>query len=92
MKGRRMRSSRSPDIARPVSHVLAQEGQTPHERLSVRPEGNRAAFAEDAGTAVLAVGSTVGKAYEPPGWDVWAQFHPVYEAGDYDAVVDPTRP
>ena len=48
---------------------------------------NRTAFAEEAGTAVLAVGSTVGQAYEAGGWEVWAEFHPAYEAGDYDAVI-----
>ncbi len=54
----------------------------------VEPETNRTAFAEEAGTTVLAVGSTVGKAYEAGGWEVWAEFHPAYEAGEYQAVVD----
>jgi mannose-6-phosphate isomerase-like protein (cupin superfamily) len=57
----------------------------------VQPEGNRTAFAEEAGTTVLAVGSTVGQPYEVGGWEVWAEFHPAYEAGDYDAVVDHAR-
>ncbi|MFL5980660.1 MAG: TPR end-of-group domain-containing protein [Gaiellaceae bacterium] len=57
----------------------------------VRPQGNRTAFAEQPGTTVLAVGSTVGKPYEARGWEVWAEFHPAYEAGDYDAVVDRAR-
>ena len=30
----------------------------------VRPQGNRTAFADEPGTTVLAIGSTVGKAYE----------------------------
>jgi hypothetical protein len=59
--------------------------------LSVRPEGNRTAFAEEAGTTVLAVGSTVGQAYEAGGWEVWAEFHPAYEAGDYEAVIEDAR-
>ena len=25
------------------------------------------------------------------GWEVWAEFHPAYEAGDYDAVIDRAR-
>lgn len=54
----------------------------------VRPEGNRTAFAEEAGTTVLAIGSKVGQPYEVGGWEVWAQFHPAYEAGDYDEVID----
>jgi len=55
------------------------------------PEANRTAFAEEAGTAVLAVGSTVGEAYHGGGWEVWAQFHPQYEAGEYDAVIESGR-
>ncbi len=57
----------------------------------VRPEGNRTAFAEEAGTTVLAIGSTVGKAYEAGGWEVWAPFHPAYEAGEYAAVIERAR-
>jgi len=57
----------------------------------VGPGSNRTAFAEEAGTTVLAVGSTVGKPYEVGGWEVWAHFHPMYEAGEYDAVIDQAR-
>jgi len=57
----------------------------------VGPEVNRTAFAEEAGTTVLAVGSTVGQPYEAGGWEVWAEFHAAYEAGDYDAVIDRAR-
>lgn len=57
----------------------------------VRPEGNRTAVAEEAGTTVLAVGSTVGQPFEAGGWEVWAEFHPAYEAGDYTAVIDRAR-
>jgi mannose-6-phosphate isomerase-like protein (cupin superfamily) len=57
----------------------------------VQPEGNRTAFAEEAGTTVLAVGSTVGQPYEVGGWEVWAEFHPAYEAGDYEAVIERAR-
>ena len=59
--------------------------------LFVRPEGDRTAFAEEAGTTVLAIGSKVGQPYEVGGWEVWAQFHSAYEAGDYDAVIDGAR-
>jgi mannose-6-phosphate isomerase-like protein (cupin superfamily) len=52
------------------------------------PEADRTAFAEEAGTVVLAVGSTVGEAYHGGGWEVWAPFHPQYEAGVYEAVID----
>ena len=54
----------------------------------VPPEGNRTAFAEEPGTTVLAVGSRVGKPYEVGGWEVWAEFHPAYEAGDYEGVIE----
>jgi mannose-6-phosphate isomerase-like protein (cupin superfamily) len=57
----------------------------------VRPLANRTAFAEETGTTVLAIGSTVGKAYEAGGWEVWAPFHPAYEAGDYTAVIERAR-
>ena len=57
----------------------------------VEPETNRTAFAEEAGTVVLAIGSTVGQPYEVGGWEVWAEFHPAYEAGDYDAVIANAR-
>jgi mannose-6-phosphate isomerase-like protein (cupin superfamily) len=53
----------------------------------VGPEGMRTAFAEEPGTTVLAVGSTAGRPYEVGGWEVWAEFGPAYEAGDYDGVI-----
>ncbi len=56
-----------------------------------RPEANRTAFAEETGTTVLAVGSTVGQPYHGGGWEVWAPFHPQYEAGEYEAVIDQAR-
>jgi mannose-6-phosphate isomerase-like protein (cupin superfamily) len=59
--------------------------------LFVRPETNRTAFAEEAGTQVLAVGSTVGEAYHGGGWEVWAPFHPQFEAGEYEAVIESGR-
>ena len=59
--------------------------------LYCAPEADRTAFAEEAGTAVLAVGSTVGEAYHGGGWEVWAPFHPQYEAGEYEAVIESAR-
>jgi hypothetical protein len=55
------------------------------------PEANRTAFAEEPETAVLAVGSTVGQPYHRGGWEVWAPFHPQYEAGEYGAVIERAR-
>ena len=57
----------------------------------VRPEGNRTAFAAEDETTVLAIGSRVGQPYEVGGWEVWAEFHAAYEAGDYDAVIERAR-
>ena len=57
----------------------------------VGPEGNRTALAEEAGTTVLAVGSTAGRPYELGGWEVWAEFAPAYEAGDYEGVIARAR-
>jgi hypothetical protein len=57
----------------------------------VRPQTSRTAFAEEAGTTVLAVGSTVGQPYHGGGWEVWAPFHPQYEAGEYEAVIESSR-
>jgi mannose-6-phosphate isomerase-like protein (cupin superfamily) len=57
----------------------------------VPPAVHRTAFAEEAETTVLAIGSRVGQPYEAGGWEVWAEFHPAYEAGDYEAVIDRAR-
>lgn len=57
----------------------------------VPPERKRTAFAEEAGTTVLAIGSTVGQPYEAGGWEVWSEFQTAYEAGDYAAVADRAR-
>src|SRR6188472_2969918 len=57
----------------------------------VGPETSRTAFAEEADTTVLAVGSRVGQPYEAGGWEVWAEFHPAYDAGDYEGVIERGR-
>lgn len=57
----------------------------------VQPETNRTAFAEEPGTTVLAIGSTVGQPYEPSGWELWAEFHPAFEAGDHEGVIERAR-
>ena len=59
--------------------------------IFVEPGANGTAFAEEAGTTVLAVGSRVGQPYEAGGWEVWAEFHPAYEAGDYETVINDAR-
>jgi tetratricopeptide (TPR) repeat protein len=57
----------------------------------VEPLTNRTAFAEEAGTTVLAIGSKVGKAYEVGGWEVWAPVETLYEAGEYEAAIEMAR-
>ena len=51
----------------------------------------RTAFAEEPGTTIVSVGGTPGKPYDPVGWELWAPLRPLYEAGDYDAVVERGR-
>jgi hypothetical protein len=57
----------------------------------VRAGVKRTAFAEEAGTTLIALGGSPGKAYTPGGWEVWAPLRPLYEAGDYAAVVEQGR-
>jgi tetratricopeptide (TPR) repeat protein len=57
----------------------------------VPPAVKRTAFAEEPGTTLLAVGGIPGKAYEPRGWEIWAQARPLYDAGDYAAAADRGR-
>jgi quercetin dioxygenase-like cupin family protein len=57
-----------------------------------RPGVKRTAFAEEAGTTIVAVGATPGEAYQVNGWEVWAPFRLQYEAGEYAAVADAARP
>jgi mannose-6-phosphate isomerase-like protein (cupin superfamily) len=57
----------------------------------VLPAVTRTAFAEEAGTTIVSMGATPGKAYEPSGWEAWAQLRPLFEAGEYDEVVERGR-
>jgi tetratricopeptide (TPR) repeat protein len=54
----------------------------------VPPGVRRTAFAEEAGTTILAIGGTPGKAYENTGWELWAPLRPLYEAGEYEQAAD----
>ncbi len=56
-----------------------------------RPGVGRTAFAEEAGTTILAIGGVPGGAYEAVGWEVWAPVNPLYAAGDYAAAADKGR-
>jgi hypothetical protein len=55
------------------------------------PGVKRTAFAEEAGTTLVAVGGTPGEAYVVSGYEVWAQLREPYDAGDYEAVVERGR-
>jgi tetratricopeptide (TPR) repeat protein len=57
----------------------------------VRPGVKRTAFAEEQGTTLVAVGGVPGQAYEPSGWEVWAPFNPLYEAGKFAEAADQAR-
>ena len=57
----------------------------------VPPDVRRTAFAEEAGTTIIALGGTPGKAYEPSGFEVWAPLGPLYNAGEYAEAADRSR-
>jgi tetratricopeptide (TPR) repeat protein len=54
----------------------------------VEPGVRRTAFAEEPGTTLLAVGAIPGQAYEPSGWELWAEVGPLYQAGEYEQAAD----
>ncbi len=56
------------------------------------PGVKRTAFAEEAGTTILAVGGKPGEAYEPSGWELWAPFAPTFQAGGYVDVIERLAP
>jgi len=51
----------------------------------------RTAFAEEAGTTLVAVGGTPGKAFVPIGWELWYPLRKLFEAGDYAEVIARAR-
>ena len=55
------------------------------------PGVKRTAFAEEAGTTIVAIGGVPGKAYEPVGWELWMPLRQQYEAGEYEVVVERLR-
>jgi quercetin dioxygenase-like cupin family protein len=58
----------------------------------VEPGVKRTAYAEEAGTTLLAIGARAGKAYEPSGWELWGPIAPLYQSGQYEEVADLARP
>jgi hypothetical protein len=57
----------------------------------VQPGVTRTAFAEEPGTTIVSIGGVPGQAYEPSGWESWAPYHPLYEAGQYAEAADVAR-
>jgi tetratricopeptide (TPR) repeat protein len=55
------------------------------------PGVKRTAFAEEAGTTIVAIGGVPGKAYEPVGWELWMPLRQQYEAGENEVVVERLR-
>ena len=53
-----------------------------------QPGVKRTAYAEEADTTLLAIGSPPGEAYQVSGWELWATLNPLYEAGEYTEVAD----
>ena len=56
-----------------------------------RPGVKRTAFAEDAGTTIVAIGGTPGEVYDPSGFEVWLPINPLYAAGKYAEAADRGR-
>lgn len=57
----------------------------------VPPETKRTAFAEEAGTTVVAIGGVPGQPYEPSGWEIWRPLHHLYEDGAYAEAAERGR-
>ncbi len=53
-----------------------------------RPGVKRTAFAEEAGTTIVALGGSPGRVYEPSGFEVWSPLGPLYQAGEYAQAAD----
>lgn len=51
------------------------------------PGVKRTAFAEEAGTTILAVGSAPGTPYEVVGWELWHPLRTLYANGQTDEVI-----
>jgi tetratricopeptide (TPR) repeat protein len=61
--------------------------------VNVPPSVVRTAFAERAGTTVLAVGAgREGQVYRPGGWELWSPARLLFEQGRHEEVVERLRP
>jgi tetratricopeptide (TPR) repeat protein len=57
----------------------------------VPPGLRRTAFAQEAGTTIIAIGGIPGQAYEVTGWESWAPLNALYRAGQYEEAADRGR-
>src|SRR5436305_12930672 len=57
----------------------------------VEPGVKRTAFAEEDETTLRAVGGTPGEVYKDEGFEIWAPFGPLYQAGKYAEAADAAR-
>ena len=55
------------------------------------PDVKRTAFAEEPGTTLVAVGGRPGTAYEPSGYELWMPLNELYQAGEYEQVIERGR-
>ncbi len=61
--------------------------------VHVPPGVMRTAFAQEAGTTILAVGGgREGEPYRPGGWEVWSPLRPLWEAGRHEELVARAQP
>ena len=59
--------------------------------VSVPPDMQRTAFAEQAGTTIIAIGGTPGRVYEPNGWELFAPAGALYQQKRYAEAADAGR-
>jgi tetratricopeptide (TPR) repeat protein len=56
-----------------------------------KPGVKRTAFAEEAGTTLIAVGAVPGEPYRVWGAEIWGPFHALYQDGKYAEAADEAR-
>jgi tetratricopeptide (TPR) repeat protein len=57
----------------------------------VLPNVKRTAFAEEPGTTLLAIGAVAGRAYQASGYEVWMPLSELFQAGEYEQVIERGR-
>lgn len=57
--------------------------------VHVAPEARRTAFAEEAGTTLVAIGAGApGQPFEVEGWEIWAPMMRLFQSGEYAQAAD----